>query len=74
MVKTVGSILQIFYKKKITSASYGIVASTARYFDVLEIALSKRDSLTVSAFACHAADPGSNPGGGEFIAYHECLV
>ena len=23
--------------------------------------LSKRDSLTVSALACHAADPGSNP-------------
>ena len=22
----------------------------------------KRDSLTVSALACHAADPGSNPG------------
>ena len=29
--------------------------------------ISKRDSLTVSAFACHAADPGSNPGVGEFI-------
>ena len=27
--------------------------------------LSKRDSLTVSALACHAADPGSNPAQGD---------
>ena len=25
---------------------------------------SERDSLTVRALACHAADPGSNPAGG----------
>ena len=27
--------------------------------------LSKRDSLTVSTLACHAADPGSNPAQGD---------
>ena len=27
--------------------------------------LSERDSLPVSAFACHAADPGSNPAQGD---------
>ena len=26
---------------------------------------SERDSLTVRALACHAADPGSNPAGGD---------
>ena len=27
--------------------------------------LSERDSLTVSALTCHAADPGSNPAQGD---------
>ena len=27
--------------------------------------ISERDSLTVSALACHAADPGSNPAWGD---------
>ena len=27
--------------------------------------ISERDSLTVRALACHAADPGSNPAGGD---------
>ena len=27
--------------------------------------VSERDSLTVRALACHAADPGSNPAGGD---------
>ena len=31
----------------------------------LVILLSERDSLTVSAFAWHAADPGLNPGEGK---------
>ena len=31
--------------------------------------LSERDSLTVKAFAWHAADPGSNLGDGDFIHY-----
>ena len=26
---------------------------------------SERDSLMVKALACHAADPGSNPAGGD---------
>ena len=29
--------------------------------------ISKRNSLTVSALASHAADPGSNPGEGDFF-------
>ena len=30
--------------------------------------ISERDSLTISALACHAADPGSNPAqGGDFF-------
>ena len=27
--------------------------------------ISEHDSLTVRALACHAADPGSNPAGGD---------
>ena len=29
--------------------------------------LSERDSLTVRALACHAADPGSNPAQGDDV-------
>ena len=32
------------------------------------VTVTEHDSLTVSALACHAADPGSNPANGDDFA------
>ena len=36
-----------------------------RVFFITYLIRSEHDSLTVSALACHAADPGSNPAQGD---------
>ena len=45
----------------ITTLKQYVLTYLTYYFNLL----SDSDSLTVRALACHAADPGSNPAGGD---------